>query len=53
MLIALGIAPNMVETISYGEDKPAEPAHNEAAWSKNRRGVFDLLTPPSSMANKP
>jgi outer membrane protein OmpA-like peptidoglycan-associated protein len=29
-----------------GEDKPAVQGHNEAAWSKNRRGEFILLTPP-------
>jgi len=26
-----------IQTISYGEERPAEPAHNEAAWQKNRR----------------
>ncbi len=51
-LIQLGMEQYMVETISYGEDKPALPGHNEAAWSKNRRGVFDLLTPPSASAKK-
>ena len=30
----------------YGEDKPADPANNEAAWAKNRRADFILLTPP-------
>lgn len=45
-LIADGIAPERVLTISYGEDRPADPGHNEAAWRKNRRGEFLLLTPP-------
>ncbi len=45
-LVRAGIAPNRIETISYGEDRPADPEHNEAAWKKNRRGVFVLLTPP-------
>ena len=45
-LIGLGIASDRVDTISYGEDKPAVPGHNESAWSKNRRGAFVLLTPP-------
>jgi peptidoglycan-associated lipoprotein len=52
MLVQLGLDPKMVETISYGEDKPAEAAHNEAAWSKNRRAEFEVLTPPSAMAKK-
>ena len=45
-LVRLGIAPDRIDTISYGEDRPADPGHNEAAWKLNRRGVFVLLTPP-------
>ena len=44
-LIAAGIAPDRVVTITFGEDRPADPGHNEAAWKKNRRGEFVLLTP--------
>lgn len=44
-----GVSPDRVRTISYGEDKPADPGHNEGAWSKNRRGVFILLTPPKTL----
>jgi peptidoglycan-associated lipoprotein len=46
MLVSLGIDPRRVDTISYGKDRPVEPLHNEAAWSKNRRDDFVLLTPP-------
>ena len=49
-LIALGIGPDRVVTRSFGEDKPAELGHDEAAWSKNRRGEFILLTPPGGGA---
>ena len=45
-LIALGITPDRIEVISFGEDRPAIEGHNEAAWSKNRRGMFVVLTPP-------
>jgi peptidoglycan-associated lipoprotein len=45
-LVGLGITPDRVDTISYGEDKPVDPGHNEAAWKKNRRDDFILLTPP-------
>jgi peptidoglycan-associated lipoprotein len=45
-LVRLGIDASRVETISYGEDKPADASHNEAAWSKNRRDEFVVLTPP-------
>ena len=44
-MIAAGIAPDRVDTISYGEDRPADPGHNDAAWKKNRRDDFVLLTP--------
>ncbi len=43
----LGIDANRIRTISYGKDKPADPANNEAAWSKNRRDDFVLLHPKS------
>lgn len=45
VLVTAGIQQDRVFTISYGESRPAQPGHNEAAWSKNRRGVFVLLTP--------
>jgi len=36
-LEAEGVSPLQLETISYGEERPAVPGHNEAAWAKNRR----------------
>ncbi len=36
-LRARGISPNRMNTISYGEERPAAPGHNEEAWAKNRR----------------
>lgn len=45
-LIKLGIDAGRTDTISYGFDRPVETGHNEAAWSKNRRGNFVLLSPP-------
>jgi peptidoglycan-associated lipoprotein len=44
-LINLGIAADRIHTISYGEDKPVDLGHNDAAWAKNRRGEFVLLKP--------
>lgn len=38
-MIALGVDPNRVKTISYGKERPVDPASNEEAWSRNRRGV--------------
>jgi len=38
----LGIAKSRLTTISYGEERPANPRGNENAWSKNRRAHFVL-----------
>lgn len=38
-LVALGIDPGRVSTISYGKERPAALGHTEAAWAQNRRGV--------------
>ena len=45
-LIRLGIDPTRVDTISYGKDRPVDPGHDEAAWKKNRRDDFIVLSPP-------
>ncbi|HRT08343.1 MAG TPA: OmpA family protein [Candidatus Paceibacterota bacterium] len=45
-LVRLGIDPTRVDTLSYGEDRPAVQGHDESAWRLNRRGEFILLTPP-------
>lgn len=37
-LVSLGISDARMRTISYGEEMPLDPASNEAAWAKNRRG---------------
>ncbi len=47
-LMAAGISGDRVTTISFGEEKPADPGHTDAAYAKNRRGVFVLLTPPGA-----
>lgn len=39
-LVDLGIAPDRLTTISYGEERPVDPRHNEEAWAKNRRAHF-------------
>lgn len=39
------ISPTRLRTLSYGEDKPAELGHTEAAWAKNRRSDLVLLKP--------
>ena len=38
-LVALGIQPNRLKTISYGKERPAVVGDDESAWAQNRRGV--------------
>jgi len=43
-LVNLGIKELRIKTISYGEERPFDPGHNEDAWAKNRRSHF-VVTP--------
>ncbi|MBM3222616.1 MAG: peptidoglycan-associated lipoprotein Pal [Candidatus Tectomicrobia bacterium] len=35
-----GVTAARLTTISYGEERPIDPGHTEAAWAKNRRAHF-------------
>lgn len=39
-LTASGVPASKVESVSYGEERPDDPGHTEAAWSRNRRAVL-------------
>ncbi len=39
-LVTMGIAPERLSIISYGEEMPADAGHREASWAKNRRVEF-------------
>jgi peptidoglycan-associated lipoprotein len=39
-LVAAGIAPDRVATISYGKERPFVLGHDESAWKWNRRSHF-------------
>jgi len=39
-LINLGTKASQIKTISYGEERPLDPGHNEEAWANNRRAHF-------------
>ena len=43
-LLALGVSPARVLTISYGEERPEDAGHDEVAWSQNRRAVTTVAT---------
>jgi len=42
-LVSLGVAADRLDTISYGEEQPIDPAGDEQAWAKNRRAEFKAL----------
>jgi peptidoglycan-associated lipoprotein len=37
VMTVLGVGDNRIETVSFGEEKPKNPGHDEAAWAENRR----------------
>lgn len=39
-LVSLGVRAGALSTVSFGEEKPFDPGHDEAAWAKNRRAHF-------------
>ena len=43
-LLNLGIAESRMQVISYGKERSAMQGHNEAAWSKNRRAQFRIIS---------
>ena len=38
-LVAAGVNPERIKTISYGKERPVALGSNESAWKQNRRGV--------------
>ncbi len=43
-LTSLGVASERLSVISYGKEKPVDPADNDRAWAKNRRANFVPVT---------
>jgi len=39
-LVIQGVDRAKLEVVSYGEERPADPASNETAWAKNRRVII-------------
>ena len=37
VMTVLGVTDGRIETVSYGEEKPAASGHDEQAWAQNRR----------------
>ncbi len=49
-LEAKGIDGNRIETVSFGEERPADSTSGEAAWAKNRRDEFELVAGAARLA---
>jgi peptidoglycan-associated lipoprotein len=45
-LVALGIEPAAVESVSYGSEIPAVDGHDEEAWAQNRRDELEPTPEP-------
>lgn len=43
-LVALGVSPDRLSTISYGEELPLCYEHTEDCWQRNRRAHFVVLS---------
>jgi peptidoglycan-associated lipoprotein len=42
-MVTLGVDAGRVRTVSYGEERPFDPGHDEAAWAKNRRAHLVIV----------
>ena len=41
-LTGKGVADGRIEVVSYGEERPANPGHDEGSWAENRRDEFEV-----------
>lgn len=37
LMAAFGVPAKQIKVVSFGEEKPVDPGHDESAWRKNRR----------------
>ena len=44
-MLLQGASSNQITVVSYGAERPVDPAHDDAAWAKNRRVTIVYLTP--------
>lgn len=41
-LVAQGVSASRLQTISYGKDRPVDPASTPEAWAKNRNAITQV-----------
>lgn len=44
-MLLQGVSPSQITVVSYGEERPVNPANNPTAWAENRRVDIVYLTP--------
>ncbi len=42
-LISMGISGSRIQTVSFGEEMPADPGSGDSAWAANRRAEFGVI----------
>ena len=42
-LVDSGVPSGRIDTVSFGESRPAAAGHDESAWSRNRRADFRVV----------
>ncbi len=41
-LVNKGIDASRIETVSFGEERPLDPGHDDTSWAANRRDEFEV-----------
>ena len=47
-LVSQGVAPNRLQAVTFGKERPVALCSNESCWGQNRRGVSVVEGAPSS-----
>lgn len=42
-LISMGVSGGLLQTVSFGEEMPADPGSGDSAWAMNRRAEFGVV----------
>lgn len=42
-LISMGLSGGKIQTVSFGEEMPADPGSGDSAWAMNRRAEFGVV----------
>jgi peptidoglycan-associated lipoprotein len=50
-LINKGIDASRIETVSFGEERPLDPGHDETSWAANRRDEFEVTAGGQNLRN--